>query len=107
MNMSRIIQTTQRTSLGVPICTGEFVLNQNSIGKKECHIVSLYTIDQYRGQGFGEQVLRDIVKYCVDHGIKKITVDDMSDRAYQSHNIYTKCGFKYKIKGFPEMELKL
>ena len=102
MSKSVLIKTSKTDSSKNSVCVGEIIINRRT---GICTIISLYTIESFRGQGYGKMVLSDIINYCLKKGIKKIYVDDMSDRFNQSNNIYINFGFKYIDVNFPEMIL--
>ena len=100
--MSVIIKTIQCGANGKPISIGEFIML-----KKECNILSLSTQEEYRNKGHADNILKEIISYCKNHNISSIYVDDMSERFNKSNNIYIKNGFKYVVKGFPQMQIIL
>ena len=77
------------------------------IDKNTCIIVSMIIKEEWRGQGYGTLLLKNIIEYCKECNINKIELDDMSDNFNKKNNIYVKNGFKYIQKGYPEMVLYL
>ena len=73
----------------------------------EMTIIWFETNKIYRKKGLGDKLLKHIVEYAKKNDIKKIELDDMSDKAFKKHNIYLKNGFVYLKDGEPEMILKL
>lgn len=66
-------------------------------------LLALHVDDAHRNGGIGTTLLHALSVWCIDKGIKRIDVDDMSDRHRDSHNIYVNCGFAYRGKVGPEM----
>ena len=58
-------------------------------------------------KGSGSILLNFVIREMTKIQIKNITLDDMSNRYRQSHNIYLKFGFSYLYEFGPEMELLL
>ena len=57
-----------------------------------------------RGRGVGSSLLVAFAQLCGDAGVRRIDVDDMSDRARTvKHNLYVKHGFAYRNAHGPEM----
>jgi hypothetical protein len=54
-------------------------------------------------KGCGSLLLDHIARESRKKNIDKITLDDMSDRFRQAHNIYVKFGFIYRDNTGPEM----
>jgi GNAT superfamily N-acetyltransferase len=69
----------------------------------ECTIVSLFIEKEYRNKGYGTQLLNYVKQYCINKGLKRIKLDDMTDNFNMKNNIYLKFGFKYIDDGQPEM----
>lgn len=57
--------------------------------------------------GFGSILLDFVINEMKIIQINNITLDDMSNRFRNSHNIYIKFGFNYLHDFGPEMELKI
>ena len=76
--------------------------------ERECTICYMHTDENYLGQGYGTRLLEYIKKVCRELGVKKIFLDDCSDRFNQPDgNIYVRNGFRYIKKRFPEMVYEL
>jgi len=75
------------------------------INEDNCNINVLNVKNEFQNNGLGSMLIQELINYCSNNDIKNITLDDMSDRFNQSHNIYMKFNFKYIMKGFPEMIL--
>jgi hypothetical protein len=58
-------------------------------------------------KGSGSILLKFVIGEMIKIQIKNITLDDMSNRYRNIHNIYLKFGFKYVHEFGPEMELLL
>lgn len=58
-------------------------------------------------KGHGSILLNFVIGEMKKIQIKNITLDDMSNRYRNPHNIYLKFGFKYLYDFGPEMELLL
>ena len=71
----------------------------------ECAIINLNINPQFRGHGYGSQLLQQVQKYVLTNHphIQILTLDDCSDHFHQDDNIYIKMGFRYVTDGFPEM----
>ena len=65
------------------------------------------THQKYRRKGMGDYLLKRVIRYAKENNIKKIELDDMTDRMFKKDNIYLKNGFVYLADGEPEMVLKL
>lgn len=71
-----------------PIGYGQVILNR---GKYT--IVNLGIIEKYRGNGYGEELLKYLIKLCIDRNIYDIYIRvDKSN--IPALNLYTKVGFK-------------
>ena len=57
----------------------------------------------HQNRGVGLCALREIALWCRDQGVRRIDVDDMSDRHRCAHNVYLKTGFQYMADTGPEM----
>ena len=66
-------------------------------------LLVLHVDDAHHNCGIGTTLLRALSKWCIDRGIRRINVDDMSVRHRQPHNIYIVCGFSYRNSTGPEM----
>jgi len=76
-------------------------------------ITSLIIHKDFRGQGFGLQLIEECISFAKTNQIHKLILDDMSDRFGLKNNIYVKKGFSYVsldenlVPNGPEMELCL
>ena len=68
------------------------------------HLMTLFVPESLRNNKRATTLISTLFDYCVDHRIKFIEVDDMSDHFNQPNNVYLKCGFKYEKPNFPEMQ---
>ena len=59
--------------------------------------------ENFQNLGFGSYLVKGIAKWCTDEGVRRIEVDDMSNRYRQPQNVYRKCGFVYHRAVGPEM----
>lgn len=67
-------------------------------------LLGLYVPQPLRGQGHGTACLHAISQWCLARGVRRIDLDDMSDRHRQPRiNIYCKSGFRYRHTHGPEM----
>lgn len=72
-----------------------------------CSINDLHTMAEYKGMGFGSDLLKFIKQYCADTNIKTITLDDCTDNYRKTNNIYLKNGFLYDTDTGCEMHLNI
>ena len=72
---------------------------------EDCYIADFNVNEEYQNKGYGSLLMEYLIDHCKENNIRKIILDDMSDRFNQEHNIYLKFGFKYISNNFPEMEL--
>lgn len=75
-------------------------------GRYEDRVMSLMSLSvprPLRNRGVGTALLRGVALGCLRLGLRRIDLDDMSDRFGQKNNIYVKFGFRYRQPGFPEM----
>ena len=58
-------------------------------------VVNFGIVSAFRGKGFGELLLKQIINECIDRNILDlyIRVDENNTKAI---NLYNKCGFKYE-----------
>lgn len=75
--------------------------------KPECILLSLNVITEFRNNGYGTILLKQVITYCRCLGIKQINLDDCSNNFNKPNNIYLKAGFRYIVEGFPEMVLDM
>lgn len=61
--------------------------------------------ENYRGNGIGIFLILLFTTYCKYRGFPLVELDDMTDLARTSSNIYKKLGFKYRIKNGVEPEM--
>lgn len=65
----------------------------------------LLRVDEaHRGRGFATRLLRILAEWCRDEGLRRIEVDDMTDRQRQVRNVYVLAGFSYVKSYGPEMQ---
>jgi len=77
------------------------------IKNKDGTLLTLKTNNPYRNKGYAKKLLEESINYLkIKKKIKKIELDDMSDRSWDDHNIYIMFGFKY-INNYPEPEMIL
>lgn len=66
------------------------------------YIISLYTIKSHRGKGYGTKLLKSVINYASNQGLKYIFLDDMGNSSSPSSatktrgNIYAKFGFQVR-----------
>ena len=70
-------------------------------------LMSLSVPKPLRNRGYGTALLRAVALGCRRLGLRRIDLDDMSDRQGQKNNIYVKFGFRYRRPGFPEMYMSI
>ena len=68
----------------------------------EVTIVDLKSVE--KNKGMASRLIQLVCLEAVERNIKKIVVDDCSNRYRKSRNIYTKMGMKYINEDGPEME---
>ncbi len=74
----------------------------------EIIILNMHVNEPFRGHGYGRMLLKYIIDLGFCNNVHKITLDDMSDRAWSNNNIYLYNGFHYIHEyPYPEMELNL
>ncbi|MEG0229113.1 MAG: GNAT family N-acetyltransferase, partial [Oscillospiraceae bacterium] len=73
--------------------------SENLLGK-EGYLLNVYTIKEFRKQGFSRLLVETAINYSKNNNIKKIWLNTSE----QGKSIYEKCGF---IKKDSEMELLL
>jgi GNAT superfamily N-acetyltransferase len=56
-----------------------------------------------RGQGVGTLLLDWAVEQARRSGVRRLALDDVSDRFGRHNNLYLKAGFRYVEDGYPEM----
>jgi GNAT superfamily N-acetyltransferase len=80
-----------------------------NVEEGSAHIMNLLTVEPYLGNGYASKLLNHLIDNVLkkDGQYNSLTVDDMSDRFMQNHNIYIKHGFTYLVDGLPEMVLLL
>jgi GNAT superfamily N-acetyltransferase len=80
-----------------------------NVEEGSAHIMNLLTVEPYLGKGYASKLLNHLINDMLkkDGQFNSLTVDDMSDRFMQNHNIYIKHGFEYFLAGLPEMVLYL
>ena len=66
-------------------------------------LMMLRVDEDRRESGWGIALLRALACWCVQRGIRRVDVDDMTDRHRQAHNIYVRAGFSYCADVGPEM----
>ena len=77
------------------------------IKNKDGNLLTLKTNNIYKNKGYAKKLLEESLNYLkIKKKIKKIELDDMSDRSWDDHNIYIMFGFKY-INNYPEPEMIL
>jgi hypothetical protein len=76
------------------------------IKNKDANVLTLKTNNIYKNKGYAKKLLEESLNYLKLKKIKKIELDDMSDRSWEDHNIYIMFGFKYK-NNYPEPEMIL
>jgi len=77
------------------------------IKNKDGTLLTLKTNNKYKNKGYAKKLLEESLNYLkIKKKIKKIELDDMSDRSWSDHNIYIMFGFKY-INNYPEPEMIL
>lgn len=69
----------------------------------EANIVSIRTLEKFKGKGLASRLLTKVFEYLTEIGVKYIYLDDDSDRYRQSNNLYLKMGFNYLRQDGPEM----
>lgn len=86
--------------IGYIICIINFIENNGIITTFNTFI---------NNKGYGSYLLKVLIKDIVNKYpyIKKIILDDMSDRFRKKNNIYINNGFRYLEDSGPEMELLL
>jgi GNAT superfamily N-acetyltransferase len=95
-------------SITIDIITNEgHIISHAELSVISNTLLSFKTNETYQNQGYGIKLLKYIIKLCKTLNIKKIILDDCSDRFNHNNNIYLKCGFKYLIKNHPEMVLHI
>ena len=66
--------------------------------------ISSFGIDApFQGYGIGNQLLNYLIDDVYNINVKRIELDDMSDRHREDGNIYVKNGFRYVSEYGPEM----
>jgi N-acetylglutamate synthase-like GNAT family acetyltransferase len=89
------------------------ILNENLVGYIEFVIIEeegsatvsyISVSDTYQGLGISKFLFIIMSEVLNKIGIEKIELDDDSDRAWQSNNLYLQLGFKY-INDEPEPEM--
>lgn len=58
-------------------------------------LMALRVCDAYQNIGVGSDILRFIADWCIDTGVQRIELYDMSTRYNAAHNIYLRAGFAY------------
>jgi len=56
------------------------------------HIHNLFVLEEYRGQGLGEHLIRQFVQRCEDNGVQRIVTD--SDDIAALRRFYSSLGFR-------------
>ena len=67
------------------------------------HLLVLRVESSHHNKGIGLRALESIARWCRDEGVRRIDVDDMTDRQRCAHNIYLRAGFRYVAETGPEM----
>ena len=89
-------------------------INKNTIGfvaiciqQNQMTILNMHVNKKFRNNGYGSKLLKHVIFIALSKNIDKITLDDMTQKAWCSQNMYVKHGFNY-VNGYPypEMELK-
>ncbi len=59
----------------------------------EGHITNIAVIPQYRKKGFGEKLIKNLLKYCKNNNIDKITLE-VRESNIAAKELYKKIGFE-------------
>lgn len=59
----------------------------------EGHITNLAVLPEYRGNGYGEKLLRHLIDFCAAMGIVWMTLEVRRSNE-RAQNLYRKCGFR-------------
>ena len=82
---------------------GEFVEAIGVIKDRLFMLLVLRVESSHQNRGIGLCAVRRIALWCRGKGVRRIDVDDMTDRHRCAHNIYLKAGFQYMADTGPEM----
>ena len=66
-------------------------------------LMHLWVPETQRHRGIGSHLLRTLYGHCAAVGVRRIDVDDMSERFTHPRNVYLNNGFVYRRSGYPEM----
>ncbi len=70
---------------------------------KVATINSIFVKPEFRNKGWAMCLIKEFVKRAQELGAVRVEVDDCTDRFRVEHNLYVKCGFKYRDSYGPEM----
>ena len=71
---------------------------------ERCFVVlTLWVHRAHRNQGIGTKLLQGVAKWCEHRGVRRIDVDDVTDRWRMPCNVYGRLGFVYRQTTGPEM----
>ncbi|HWP61726.1 MAG TPA: GNAT family N-acetyltransferase [Candidatus Paceibacterota bacterium] len=63
------------------------------IGKRKGYIEDLIVDEKYRGQGLGEQIMRELIRTARNQGLYSLALNTNPKRV-AAHKLYEKVGFK-------------
>lgn len=66
-------------------------------------VLSVYTEDEYRGQGICTKLMSDLVEYGRTHGLDRICLMATKD----GYPVYKKVGFEDKVSHYTDMIIRL
>ena len=73
------------------------------VRERTLHLLVLSVEEPYRGRGVGTAILKALARWCVEAGVRRIEVDDMSACHRRPRNVYVRAGFVYRRDTGPEM----
>lgn len=94
-----VIEKDKIVSIG-SLCLFERIPYIENLSGKEGYILNIYTLPEYRKKGYGKEIIKKLIEYSKDIGIKRLWLN-ASD---EGKKLYSKLGFKNKEN---EMEIFL
>lgn len=94
-----VIEKDKIVSIG-SLCLFERIPYIENLSGKEGYILNIYTLPEYRKEGYGKEIIKKLIEYSKDIGIKRLWLNTSNE----GKKLYSKLGFKNKEN---EMEIFL
>ena len=96
-----LLSYTQANYATVFVIDGRLVGFQlSTIEGQRAHLARIAVDKDYSGQGIGTALINDLIQYCQDRNIKKISVNTQETNSH-SISLYRKTGFQKIVGSFP------